>query len=168
MSPYWVVRTGRLLLRPVSFADLAELIALKCDPRVFAIMLGGVRTPERTAQELAEDIAFWGAHGVGMWAARDAVEDHFLGYVGLHNRRDHDAIALRFAFTAGAQGRGYASEAAGAALSFGHEQGKLDRIIAIARASNIASRQVLGAIGMMECTAFDRGGDRVLMFESRR
>ena len=168
MSPYWVVRTGRLVLSPVSFADLADLTSLKSDPRVFAIMLGGVRTPERTAEELAEDITFWGAHGVGMWAARDANAGTFLGYVGMHDRPDHGAIALRFAFVTNSQGRGYASEAAGAVLRFAHDQAGLTRVIAVARASNIGSRQVLGAIGMTECRAFDRDGERVLVYESQR
>ena len=38
---------------PVGGADLPDLRALKADPRVFAIMLGGVRTPVQTAEELA-------------------------------------------------------------------------------------------------------------------
>ena len=41
MNPLWVLRTARLVLTPVGGADLAELIAMKADPRVFAVMLGG-------------------------------------------------------------------------------------------------------------------------------
>ena len=33
MNPTWVVRTGRLVMRPVAFGDLAELQALKADPQ---------------------------------------------------------------------------------------------------------------------------------------
>jgi hypothetical protein len=40
-------------------------------------------------------------------------------------------------------------------------------VIAVVRESNIASRQVLGAIGMRECDAFLRDGGRVLVYESR-
>ncbi|MCW3477599.1 GNAT family N-acetyltransferase [Limobrevibacterium gyesilva] len=168
MNPTWIVRTGRLVMRPVGGGDLADLVALKADPQVFAVMLGGVRTPERAAEELAEDIMFWGAHGVGMWAVRDAVTEAFRGYVGMHQRPDGRGIALRFAFVAAAQGRGYGSEAAGAALRFGHERAGLARIIAVARESNIASRQVLGGIGMVECDAYLRDGYRVLVYESTR
>jgi RimJ/RimL family protein N-acetyltransferase len=70
MNASWVVRTGRLILRPVSYADLADLVRLKTDPRVFAVMLGGVRSPAAVAEELAADITFWGSHGMGMWAMR--------------------------------------------------------------------------------------------------
>ena len=42
MNPRWNLRTARLVLTPVSGADLPDLIAIKADPRVFAVMLGGV------------------------------------------------------------------------------------------------------------------------------
>ncbi len=168
MNQAWIVRTGRLIMRPVGFADLPDLVALKSDPMVFAVMLGGVRTAQRTAEELAEDVMFWGANGVGMWAVRDAASEVFLGYVGLHGRPDGRGIALRFAFVMTAQGRGYASEAAGAALRFAHERAGVGRVIAVARETNIGSRQVLGGIGMTECESYERDGYRVLVYESVR
>ncbi len=153
-------------MRPVGHADLADLQRLKADPQVFAVMLGGVRTPERTAEELADDIAFWGAYGVGMWAVREAASEAFLGTTGMHLRPDGRGIALRVAFVAGVHGRGYASEAAGAALRFAHERAGFARVVAVTRQSNIASRTVLGAIGMVECEGYERDGDRVLVYES--
>lgn len=154
-------------MTPVAWADLADLQALKADPRVHAIMLGGVRSAQQAAEDLAEDIMFWGRLGVGMWAVRLAETGGFVGTVGLHQRPDGRGIALRFAVTAAAQGHGYASEAAGAALRFAHERAGLALVIAVVRESNIASRQVLGAIGMRESDAFLREGGRVLVFESR-
>ena len=166
MNDARVLRTGRLVLRPVGYADLANLVRLKADPLVFAVMLGGVRTPEQTARELAEDISFWGAQGVGMWSVREDATGAFLGLVGLHGRPDGRGVALRFALHAAAQGRGYASEAAGAALRFAHDRTGLERVIAVARASNIGSRQVLGAIGMVQVESYERDGYQVLVYES--
>ncbi len=166
MNPSWVVRTGRLIMRPVSWLDLEDLRALKSDPEVFAIMLGGVRTPAQVGDELAEDIAFWGAHGAGMWAVREIGSETFIGYVGLHERPDGRGAALRFALVPAAQGRGYASEAAAAALRFAHEHAGLRRVVAVARESNFGSRMVLGNIGMVECDAYDRDGYRVIVYES--
>ncbi len=166
MNDARVLRTGRLLLRPVGHADLPDLVRLKADPLVFAVMLGGVRTHEQAARELADDIVFWGANGVGMWSVREAAGGAFLGLVGLHGRPDGRGVALRFALHAAAQGRGYASEAAGAALRFAHDRAGLERVVAVARASNIGSRQVLGAIGMVPCETYERDGTEVLVFES--
>jgi protoheme IX farnesyltransferase len=56
------------------------------------------------------------------------------------------------------QGQGYAPEAAGAALRFAHERAGIGRVIALAREDNIASRIVLGAIGMRESGRFERAG----------
>ena len=135
---------------------------------VFAVMLGGVRSRVRAAEELAEDIAFWGARGVGMWAVRAIADGAFLGTTGLHLRPDGRGVALRVAFATGVHGRGYASEAAGAALRFAHERAGIARVVAATRETNIASRMVLGAIGMVPCEAYIRDGVRVLVYESRR
>ena len=164
MNPLWVLRTGRLVLTPVGGADLADLRAVKADPRVFAIMLGGVRSPQQTAEELADDIADWAANGFGTWAIHEAGQ--FLGITGLERRPDGRGIALRFALWPDAQGRGLAREAAGAALRFGHRQVGLSRIVAVAREDNFASRMVLGGIGMTKCDGFVQLGYRMVMYES--
>lgn len=166
MNPNWILRTARLVLTPVGGADLADLRAIKCDPRVFAIMLGGVRRPEQTAYELAEDVIAWGANGFGTWAIRESSGAMFVGMTGLQRRTDGRGIALRFALWPEAQGRGLAREAAGAALRFGHERAGLRRIIAVARETNFASRMVLGGIGMIECACFLQQGWRMVMYES--
>ena len=157
------LQTGRLLLTPVSGADVADLIRLKGDPLVYAQMLGGVRQPAQVMAELAEDLSFWARHGTGMWLARE--NGALVGLVGLHERPDGRGIALRYAFTPQSRGRGLAREAAGAALRHAHEAG-IGRVVAVAKESNFTSRMVLGAIGMRECGAFDRHGERALLFES--
>ncbi len=168
MSPAWTLRTGRLRLIPVAWTDLADLTALKADPRVFAVMLGGVRGPVQTAEELAEDIRFWAARGYGIWTIRDAATGAFQGLTGLMERPDGRGVALRFALWPEARGRGLAREAAGAALMFGHEQAGLPRIVAVARADNIASRTVLGGIGMTAAGGFLREGVEMVVYESTR
>jgi RimJ/RimL family protein N-acetyltransferase len=174
MNPTWIVRTARLVLTPVGGADLPDLRAIKSDPRVFAVMLGGVRSTVQSAEELADDIVSWGANGFGMWTIRELgagprVESPgacFIGITGLELRPDGRGVALRFALWPEAQGRGLAREAAGAALRFGHEQARLRRIVAVARENNFASRMVLGGIGMTACADFMQHGYRMVMYES--
>jgi RimJ/RimL family protein N-acetyltransferase len=166
LNPVWVVRTGRLILTPVAPADLPDLRAIKSDPRVFAMMLRGVRNTAQAASDLAADIAFWGARGYGMWAVRLLSDGSFQGVTGFSERPDGRGIALRFAFWPEAQGYGVAREAAGAALRFGHERGGLVRIVAVARESNVASRLLLGSIGMRERDSFVQGGHPMRLYES--
>jgi RimJ/RimL family protein N-acetyltransferase len=162
------ILTGRLVLSRIGAADLPELIVLKADPRVFAQMLGGVRSAQQTVAELAQELAFWGEHGVGLWTARAAEGGALLGISGLHARPDGRGLALRFAFRPEARGRGLAAEAAGAALRFAHDHAGLARVVAVAREENFASRQVLGAIGMVPCERFVQHGSAMLLYESVR
>ena len=112
-------------------------------------------------------MAFWSARGFGMWTVRDS-GGAFLGMTGFMERPDGRGIALRFAFWPEKRGRGFAREAASAALRFGHDQGKLRRIVAVARETNVASRTVLGGIGMREAEGFEQGGHRMILYESLR
>ena len=162
-NPAWRVATPRLTLAPVGWQDLDDLRRLKGDPGVYGQMLGGVRGPGQVAAELAEETAFWARRGVGMWMVREA--GAAIGLVGFHDRPDGLGLALRFAFLPAARGRGLAREAAGAALRFAAAQG-VGRVVAVARESNLASRTVLGAIGMRPCGEFWRNGVLLLMFES--
>src|ERR1019366_4286806 len=168
MTSFRTLRTARLVLPPGGGADLPDLRAIKADPRVFAIMLGGVRNAAETAEELARDVIAWGAEGYGIWAVRDATDHRFVGITGLEHRPDNRGVALRFALWPDVQGRGLAREAAGAALRFGHEQAGLKRIVAVAREANFASRTVLGSIGMVPCEAFVQNGHAMILFESVR
>ena len=164
MNPAWVLRTARLVLSPVGGSDLAELQAIKADPSVFAVMLGGVRDPVQTAEDLAHDVIAWGQHGFGIWAIREA--GRFVGIAGLEHRADGRGVALRFALWPEAQGRGLAREAAFAALRFGHDRAGLPRIIAVARETNFGSRMVLGGIGMREVNTFEQHGYTMILYES--
>ena len=168
MNPFRTLRTPRLVLTPVGGADLAALRAIKADPRVFAVMLGGVRNAAQTAEDLARDVIAWGANGYGIWAVREITDQRFAGITGLEDRSDHRGVALRFAFWPDVHGRGIAREAAGAALRFGHDQAGLKRVVAVARETNFASRTVLGSIGMVPCEEFVQDGHAMIMFESVR
>ncbi len=164
MNPAWVLRTARLLMSPVGGADLAELRSFKADPSVFVVMMGGVRNPAQTSEDLARDVMNWGRHGFGIWAVREA--GRFVGIAGLEHRDDGRGVALRFAVSNDAQGRGLAREAAFAALRFGHDRAGLQRIVAVARESNFGSRMVIGSIGMREADTFEQRGHTMILYES--
>ncbi|MGE4481380.1 GNAT family N-acetyltransferase [Acidocella sp.] len=167
ISSAWVVTTARMRLTPVGYRDLPDLIRLKGDPRAFALMLGGVRSPQQTAEELALEIQGWGQYGYGMWAVR-ALRGRFLGITALMQRPDGRGVALRFAFFPDERGKGLAREAASAALIYAHDTAKLECVIAVAREDNFASRQVLSSIGMSRISEFQRDGHLLFIYQSIR
>jgi RimJ/RimL family protein N-acetyltransferase len=159
--------TARLSLLPPGREHLPDLIRLKADERVFGFMLHGTRSPERTREELEDDMDFWVVRGYGTWSVFERATGDFLGICGLMERPDGRGVALRFALWPECRGKGYAREAAVATLEFGHRAG-LKRIIAVARESNMASRGVLADIGMREAGEFQHQGHRMVLFESVR
>ena len=165
VSPGFGVTTARLSLRPVAKEHLPELIRLKADPRVFSFMLHGVRTPDRTKEELEDDIEFWLVRGYGTWSVFERGTGDFLGICGFMERPDGRGVALRFALWPECRGKGYAREAALAALEFGRRAG-LRRIIAVARETNAPSRAVLADIGMTEAGEFQHQGHRMIVYEA--
>ncbi len=165
VSSAWVLETARLRMAPVGYWDLPDLTRLKADPRAYALMLGGVRSPVQVAEELAQNIRDWGQYGYGMWAVR-AKRGEFLGMTALMHRPDGRGVALRFAFYADVRGVGLAREAASAALNYAHDTAGLKRVIAVARESNFASRQVLNAIGMSHISEFQRDGNLMFVYQS--
>jgi RimJ/RimL family protein N-acetyltransferase len=165
--PDRIVRTERLTLLPPGLENLDDLRRLKADPEAFGLMLHGVRTPERTREELEDDIEFWVVRGYGTWCVFRTADGAFLGIAGLMERPDGRGVAVRYALLPRERGHGYAREAAAASLAFGHAAG-IGRIIGVAWAENLDSRLVLQGIGMAECDAFLNRGRRMLVYESRR
>jgi RimJ/RimL family protein N-acetyltransferase len=166
-NPLWIIRTGRLALSPVAFADFEELSALKADPLAFGMLYGGVRDRERAMLELSADIAFWGRHGVGMWSVRIAgPRGALVGVTGIMERVDGRGMALRFALGRHWRGRGYAAEMASAALRFAHERARLPLVIAVARETNMESRALLASIGMTARDSFMQKGWRMVLYAS--
>lgn len=157
------LRTQRLVLRPISWLDLADLRRLKGDAASFGRMLGGVRTPGQVEEELAEDMSFWARKKIGIFAIFENGE--FIGMTGFHDRPDGRGIGLRFSLFPHLQGRGLAREAAGAALAFAREN-EIARVIAVASADNIASQTVLRSIGMRQCEIFYRDGREMRVYEA--
>ncbi|MBP0493495.1 GNAT family N-acetyltransferase [Roseomonas sp. SG15] len=160
-----VVRTERLTLLPVGKENLPDLVRLKGDEEAFGLMLHGVRTPQRTAEELEDDIDFWEVRGYGTWAVHRSEDGEFLGITGLMERPDGRGVALRYALWPHFRGQGYAREAAKAALDFGHAAG-LKRVIGIARETNVSSRAVMEDIGMAQAGEYHHQGHRMMVFES--
>lgn len=157
-NPYATVETERLILRPLTPADLdAYQAAVYGDAEVMRYLPGGQPRPiERTAQLIAFFDEHWKAHGFSAWAVVEKASGELIGHAGLLYIGDTGAVELMYALAKSAWGKGYATEAARAALQFGFETVKLDEIHALAFAENTASQQVMRKLGMIYQGATDR------------
>ena len=152
------LRTARLLLRPWRDTDLPAFAAMNADPEVRR-WFPGTLTREQSDASAARFQEHITAHEFGFWAVEVPGIALFVGFVGLK----HVTFAAPFtpAVEAGWRlsrehwGRGYATEAARAALAHGFGPLGLAEIVAFAVPGNLASRRVMERIGMQH----DPGGD---------
>jgi [ribosomal protein S5]-alanine N-acetyltransferase len=90
-------------------------------------------------------------HALGMWAVIEKVTQDLIGYVGLSrfpSRCGPNEAELGFRLARRYWGRGYATEAAGAACDYALHRLLLPRIIAMIDPDNTASVRVAVKIGM--------------------
>jgi RimJ/RimL family protein N-acetyltransferase len=152
------LRTERLLLRRGLARDRAPFAAMNADVEVMEHFPAPLSSAESTALiERAE--ACFERCGYGLWAIETAGGARFIGFAGL----SPVDIALPFApaveigwrLARPFWGRGFATEAAAAALTFGFTERDLDEIVSFTAVVNARSRGVMERLGMRR----DEDGD---------
>jgi ribosomal-protein-alanine N-acetyltransferase len=146
------VETVRLRLRPFAREDLAEHIRLYRDPEVTRYLAGGPFAADevaaRSRRAVERFVTHWEAHGFGVWAVLERASGRLIGQCGLNRLPDRPEVEVLYALERSRWGRGLGPEAARAALRYGFEVAGLDRIVAVVRPENAASRRVLEKLGM--------------------
>src|SRR5262249_45212880 len=143
------LETSRLWLRPITADDLDDLARLFGDPLVMRYLgTGNVRSREESSAALNDMIDHWARRGYGIWALCERHSGRFLGRCGLQFLDALGETELLYTLLRECWGRGYATEAATAALRFGLEQCGLERVVALALPEHTASLRVLAKIGM--------------------
>jgi len=139
------LRTSRLLLRPWRDEDVAAFAELSADPAVMEYL---VPLPGWVARARAH----WEQHGYGQWVVEIPGEASFAGVVGLntitYEAHFTPAVEVAWRFARAYWGRGYATEAARAALDHGFEKLALAEIVATTVPTNQRSRRVMERLGM--------------------
>jgi RimJ/RimL family protein N-acetyltransferase len=143
--------TSRLLLRPWRDDDLEPFAALNADPRVMEYFPATLDRTESDANA-ARIRTYFAQHGYGLWGVEELGGAPFIGYVGLSTPRFEapfmPAIEIGWRLGFAHWGKGYAREAAYAALDFGFGTLNLNQIVSFTTTANQRSRRVMEAIGM--------------------
>ncbi len=143
-----VLVTERLRLRPLDGRDFDDYAAMNADPEVTRFRNDG--TPwdrDRSWRHLAFLIGHWQILGHGYWAVTCKETDAFLGVVGFAEPEGWPGFELAGALARPWWGRGYATEAAQAALEYAFETMKKDRVISLVRETNHASIRLVERLG---------------------
>lgn len=144
-----ILETPRLRLRELAAEDAGSILELLNEPAWWQYIGDrGVRTVE-AAQVYIETgpMAMYARLGFGLWAVERRDEAGLIGICGLIKREGLPEVDLGYALLERFWGRGYAQEAAAAALAHGLGTLKLPRVLAITSPDNQRSGRLLGKLG---------------------
>lgn len=158
-----------MILRPHGLSDFDDSFALWSDPEITRHISGQPQTREAVWQRLLRYAGLWSLIGYGYWAVCERDTGRFVGEVGLADfHRDidwgEDAPECGWVISPRAQGRGYATEAAAAALAWRDRMLPGRRTVCMIGAENGASLRIAHKCGFRHFRDADYHGP-VQLFE---
>ncbi|MBI1775552.1 MAG: GNAT family N-acetyltransferase [Proteobacteria bacterium] len=147
------IETQRLTLRGHRVQDFEACLAMWADPEVTRFIGGKPFTGEEVWTRLLRYAGHWAWLGFGFWVVEEKVSGRFMGEVGFADyRRDikpslNGMPEIGWAFARWAHGAGFATEAVGAAGTWGDRHFAAARTVCMIRPDNLASIRVAEKCG---------------------
>jgi RimJ/RimL family protein N-acetyltransferase len=152
------LRTSRLHVRRWRSSDLAPFSAMNADALVME-HFPSILSAEQSFAMVERIETCFAERGYGLWALEVPGEAPFIGFVGL-SPPDFDAhftpaVEIGWRLARDFWGRGYAIEAARAAMAFGFDEVELAELVSFTTKDNFRSRRVMERLRM----TYDPGDD---------
>lgn len=158
--PTFPLRTARLLLRPLTADDLADLLAFESDPQVARYIVWDARDEAAMRRALAEKAGETRLSEPGDELSLGVVvppDPTVIGEVGIGWEPGPRRVGeLGYLFHPGRQGHGYAREAAREVLRVAFEEAGLHRVVARCDTRNEPSWRLMERLGMRREAHFVR------------
>ncbi len=169
VTAYWEIRTQRLLMRRWRASDRAPFAAMNADTEVMRYFPAALDRAD--SDQLIDRIEErFESQGFGLWALEILDSGEFIGFTGLNPMpagvpgSGDQEIGWRLARRA--WHKGYATEAARAALDVGLNQLGLPVIWSMTAVINLPSQAVMQRLGMVPHRLFDH--PRIAMGDALR
>jgi RimJ/RimL family protein N-acetyltransferase len=168
-----IVETERLTLRDHRLADFDAYVAMWADPIVTRFIGGRPRTREEAWIRLLRHAGMWRHMGFGFWAVEEKATGRFIGEAGFHElRRDLEpsiegTLEAGWGFVTDAHGKGFATEAVGAAIAWGAANHNGELMTCIIDPSNTLSIRVAAKHGFRERVRTTYQGAPTIVFDRR-
>jgi RimJ/RimL family protein N-acetyltransferase len=146
LTPPFTIETDRLLLRPLTRADLDEVVELHAAPEVKQTMGAFDRAAARARLERNE--LEWADRGHGLVAILERTTGRFLGRSGLKYWPQFDETEVGWALRPDVWGNGFATEAGRACLDWGFRDLDVPYLTAMILLDNHRSIRVAERLGM--------------------
>lgn len=144
-----MIRTERLVLRPIEASDHEPLTAMLTDPMVMRDLLRHP-TYETAKASIDRHIGYRASDGLGFWTVEQ--DGRVAGLCGLNSGAPDTPIAgeveIGWLLAKPFWGRALATEAARASLDWAWANTPVARVVAITAAGHAKSQEVMGRLGM--------------------
>lgn len=166
-----MIETERLILREITLDDKADLLRLHSNPEVQKYtgepVVKSMKEMEKAIQERIENYKIY---GYGRWATFLKNGMQFVGWAGLAYLPEFDEIDIGYRFFPEYWGKGIATEASRAILTYGFNELQLEKIIAIAMKENLGSIKVMEKIGMQfdKLAPYEEGSEDAIWYQIKK
>lgn len=145
--------TTRLTLRAPHQGDFETIAAFYASER--ARFVGGPATAEQSWRMLATELGHWPLRGYGRWAVEETATGALAGIIGPWYPEGWPEPEIGWDLMNGFEGRGYATEAAFAALSHAYDTLGWPTAISLCNPANTGSRNLARRLGAVQEGHFD-------------
>lgn len=157
--------TARLVLRGFQQSDIDAYAEIMSDPEVTRYIGDGKEVTRADAwRQMATFSGHWILRGFGIWVVEERATGALLGRIGFWQPDGWPGFELAYTLGRAYWGRGFATEGARAALSYGRETlGRTD-IISLIRPANSASIRVAEALGATNTGTVELLGEPAFLY----
>jgi RimJ/RimL family protein N-acetyltransferase len=165
-----LLQTSRLTLRRHQLSDFEPAAAMWGDPAVTRHVGGRPFTREEVWARLMRYVGHWALMGFGYWAIVERESGVFVGEAGFADFKREIEPSLEgtpelgWVIAPRAQGLGYATEAAGAAVAWGDAAFDSRRTACLIHPENLASIRVAAKLGFQQVQGTLYKGYPTLLF----
>jgi RimJ/RimL family protein N-acetyltransferase len=164
-----VIETERLILRGHTKADLDACAVLWGDEEVTRYIGGRPFSRDEVWARLLRYVGHWQEMGYGFWAITEKASGRFIGELGFADFKRAlepsfgDTPEMGWVLSPAGHGKGYASEAAAAALAWADARFDQGRTVCMIHPDNGPSLRVAEKAGFREFARTDYHGPTVLL-----
>ncbi|OJF95187.1 GNAT family N-acetyltransferase [Pararhizobium antarcticum] len=171
MHTVHTIETERLILRPYRRDDFAPYSVLFANPEVTRFIGGVPFSREQAWTRFLRQVGMWHYFGFGFFALQEKESGHFIGEAGFHDLHRVISPTLEGTMETGwalsplSHGRGLATEAVGAALTWGDQHFPALKKTCIIDIANQASLRVAAKLHFRELKRSVYHGAQVVLLE---
>jgi len=164
-----VIETERLRLRGRTLEDFPFFLEMWKDPTVTRFIGGKPREEEETWTKYLRMLGHWSVMGYGYWAVEEKATGNLIGEVGFGDFKRDMSPSIKgepeigWVLAPCAHGKGYATEATGAAVSWGDKNLMAARMSCIIEPEHGASIRVAEKCGFQETARTAYHGEEIVL-----